>query len=91
MKAISDLQTLNALKISFNWDLSYDLDFVEDLKQIGINCNNLKPFSLKTCFDLFINNDIFKSMGLFVTINRLELNFWGKYSGNERFWRTIKC
>ncbi len=42
MKAISDLQTLNALKISFNWDLSYDLDFVEDLKQIGINCNNFE-------------------------------------------------
>ena len=68
---------MNALKISFNWDLSYDLDFVEDLKQIGINCNNLKPFSLITCFDLFINNDILKSMGFFVTINGLKLNFWG--------------
>jgi hypothetical protein len=80
MKRIVCLENLNQLELSVNFGKNLSKEFVENLKEIAIHCNQLKIFK----FDVSrtkpsVDKQVFNTLALFKNLNVLHLNLDNNY------------
>jgi hypothetical protein len=92
IKQIVYLKNLTKLDLILRFEGNSSKKFIESLKSIAINCNQLKSskFSVSET-DISHNKQIFNSLGFFKNLNVLDLSFY-KYNeeNNEISCESLK-